>query len=885
MKNIIFYLLLLYAVLPLCARDVEVIVEDIDLGLALEGAIIRSWDNNEYICDTQGKTIITAPDNRQAVVQAAYPGYENGRLIITTDNNSFTIRLRLSGIMENRELVVEAAKPGSSESKTGRSVAVSGRDIAQTAEIGIIEDVMSTVKLLPGVGYAGFFDAMPSIRGGDPGDMMASLDGFYVFNPYFWGGGFSIFDPRMVQSAQLSHGVFSSRYGHTNSGLLDISSKKPSASETEIETAISTSAANMNLSVPIAGRGGILFMGRITYYDPIIALAQQLSKSIESLEIVNSLRVPPYIRSAAVTGNYRFFDNLELHATAFWGMDGIGFTFSNSSNSGGLKSDSDLIFDWTNYKGFITAGLDWNPRSDMLLKLTAGAGFENGLLGGDSRTQIHEKSFSNNFINDLHLLGDLFEEDFSLISALFNDFEPYEYDGKMKIDDSDLFFNVQGRVDYDWELRDGLLLAAGIQEMASRLKYSTDQYALYDVRFYNLDPVTRESIVDSIPGFRDLPPEIQAYMQRNLIVNMPVHYSTETRNNLYTTSAYSLAEYMTANRRFAAELGLRIDHYYLAGSDFSLNAQPAVNPRLNLDFNVLRDFGFIQSFDIGVGTGLFSSLDNNSLFLAEKKYNIAELKPARSWTSVLGARLELPENINFNIEAYYKHIFNRTYLPVTFGFDELDVRPQFNGMGRVWGIDLMLQKLYSRYFDGWLSYSYNWAKNRDPNIGNANMDGFGGGIQEGWYYPSYHRFHYLNLVFNIRPVQRFNIYTRFGFASGLQLLRRLGDRPLSYPVYVPDAEGNGYFIEEYYWPAVRDEKNRTSPSLPLDIKFSIFGKNRNIKANYELYVAIENVLALLYTSRGNTSFNSYTGEIDSGSFSASYEIPIPIPSFGFKISY
>jgi hypothetical protein len=71
----------------------------------------------------------------------------------------------------------------------------------------------------------------------------------------------------------------------------------------------------------------------------------------------------------------------------------------------------------------------------------------------------------------------------------------------------------------------------------------------------------------------------------------------------------------------------------------------------------------------------------------------------------------------------------------------------------------------------------------------------------------------------------------------------------------------------------------------MDIKFSIFGGNRTGKTRYELYVAVENVLALLYTAQGNTSFNSYTGQVDTGSNSATFDIPIPIPSFGFKISY
>ncbi|MDR1858248.1 MAG: TonB-dependent receptor [Treponema sp.] len=868
-KFAFFAALFFSAALSLFARDVQVLVEDVELNLPLEGAVIRSWDGTQYACDDNGIAVVTVPDNRQVLIQAAYPGYETGRLVVTLDASRFTVGLRLSGIMEGRELVIEAARPGSSETRTGRSVAVSGRDIAQTAEIGIVEDVMSSVKLLPGVGYAGFFNAQPSIRGGDPGDLSASLDGYYVMNPYHWGGGFSIFDPRMVQSAQLSHGVFSTRYGHTISGLLEITTKEPSATETEFELGINTSAANFNFSFPLAGRGGILAMGRVTYQDPVIWLAKQMATFIEALGVINYIRQAPYIRSGTVTGNYRFLDNLELHATGFWGMDGVGVTFENSSRGSGLDSDTDIVFDWANYQGFFTTGLSWNPRSDMLLKFTAGLGYEESVIDGNMQYDITNKHFSANFISKYKDLSD-----FNYIS------ESYQFETDALIKQTDTMFNVQGRVDYDWDIGRGFILAAGLQEMFAQFSSKGHQQSLTEVWFGNLNPAEQQMIKFLYPGLAES-------TLNDLRVNFPRKYDPDAGNKMLTTSGYGLAEYSTPGNRFSAELGLRVDHYYLLGRGFSLQTKPALNPRLNLDFNVFKNRWIVQSFDLSAGTGLFSSMNSN-IMLAEKEFNIKELKPNRSWTSVLGAKLEFSEGLSFNIEGYHKYIFDRMYAPVNFSLDSIDVQPQFNGEGRVWGIDMMIQKLQSRYWDGWLSYSFSWAKYLDPGGGYSSMGISGGTSGNDWYFPSYHRFHNLNLVLNIRPTPRINIYTRFGLASGVQLSRRIAAGPTSYPVlaYYPDENPPSFqFIEKYYWPSVRDENNRTTPSLPMDIKLSIFGKNASGKARYEVYVAVENVLALLYSAEGNTSYNQYTGEVDNGSNSASYEIPIPIPSFGFKFSY
>jgi hypothetical protein len=303
----------------LWGRDVEILVEDTDLEIPLEGAVIRSWDGAEYVCDEDGKARVSVPDDRQVSIQVTYPGYETGRLVIPLKGDAFKLGLRLGGVMESRELVIEAQRPGSSETRSGRSVAISGENLARSSQIGLIEDVMTSIKLLPGVGYTGMFNARPSIRGGDPGDLMAVFDGFYISNPYHWGGGFSIFDPHMVASAQLSHGIFSTRYGQTISGLLEIRSKKPDTSITELELGISTSAVNLNLSMPFNSKGGIILMGKATYWDPFVWAAQQLSKVVdnENLQMVNAVTTAPYIRSAAANFDYRFNTDLELTSALF----------------------------------------------------------------------------------------------------------------------------------------------------------------------------------------------------------------------------------------------------------------------------------------------------------------------------------------------------------------------------------------------------------------------------------------------------------------------------------------------------------------------------------------------------------------------------------------
>jgi len=878
LKKILFIGLITFVLTPLYARDIEIVVVDTELGIPLEGAIIRSWDGSQHICNGNGAAVISVPDDRQVVIQAFYPGYETGRLVITLQTGNFTLGLRLSEILQNRELVVEAPRYAENETRTGRSVAISGQDMGQTAEIGGVEDAIASVKLLPGIISTEFADASPSIRGGEPQDVNASLDGFYIDFPYYWGGAFSIFDPRMVESAQLSHGVFSSRHGNTISGLIDITSKKPSPTETEFELGISASALSINLSYPLMGKGGILFMGRVTYIDPLVLLAQEAAKipefDDELAGLINSIKTAPFIRSGTITGNYRFTDMLELRSTAFFGADGVGVKYENSFNIDGLNSDEKLLLDYTHYQGFLTTSLLLTPRKDMLVKFFAGAGFQDKIYESEESSNIYEKYFSQNFKDKYNNLSDM---------GLVDLDTSYLLSTKAISADSELVNNIQGRLDYDWEIADGFLFAAGLQEMIKMHSTSGTQNKRVETMLRDFND--KEAIFNSLGIAPDDPN--RAFLENSLIISTPAIINYDIPGNtILTTSLYGLIEYISPAKRFSLELGLRADHYYLSGNNLSIGTKPVFNPRLNLDFNILRDSFIFESINLTAGTGLFSSMPG-MITAAEKQFLTGEIKPTRSWTSVIGAEMKFFYGIYINIEGYYKHIYDRMYAPLNFNPEgNIDTQYYFNGRGRIWGIDLMLKKARSRFWDGWISYSYNWTQHRDPDAKDYETGVNSTDISNEWYFPYYHRFHSLNLVLNVRPVQRLNIFVRFGLASGEQIVKRTGSGPESYPVYIYDSNThNGYFIEKYYWNEVRDKNNRTTPLMQMDIKATFFYSNKSGKVRFEAYSAIENILSLLYTSQGNTYFNPYTGEVSKGRTSASYSLPFPIPSFGFKFSY
>jgi len=887
---LVFLLLLPVAIF---ARDVEILVEDEDLSIPLEGAVVILRGGTQFICNENGRALVTLPDDRQTIVSITYPGYETFRLSIPAATGSETIErfkaaLRLGGMMTSQELVLEAARPETSETKSGRSVAISERELTRTAEIGIVEDVMKSVKLLPGVGYTGMFSAMPSIRGGDPGDLMAALDGFYLERPYHWMGGISIFNPKMVSSARLSHGVFSARYGHTISGLLEVTSKSPSPTETELELAIGTSAASMNLSLPLFEKGGILLMGTVTYWDTFVFAAQGLSTvtDSETLDLVNSVTTAPYIRSGGVSMNYRFTPNIEWRLNAFFGSDGVGADIKTDYSQyadEGIEGIMEAKADYGNYQGFLISGLNTSPTPKLALRFTGGVGFM--------------RTITEDFI-DNRITASYNEDFLSMLPPIIayplrgKKYTAPDVNAGIKLDSTT--FNAQGRADADIELGKGFIIAFGVQELYSRWAQDTDvSLSFIEIPFNSLPQETKDKLP---PGYIALLPFLENI--DSLAVVTSRSYESSVVNQGFSTSAYSLLEYASPNQRFGAELGLRLDHLYFIGKGFNFQTLPALNPRLNLDFGLIKNRGVFDSITTTIGSGLFSSIDSTLLSFFDPDLfgigqsidvNDEEIKFNRSWTSVIGFKFDFVEKYSFNIEGFYKRVFDRGYITADLSSgDSFSPTFNFDGVGNVYGFDLQLQKLESRYWDGWISYSFTWAKYLDPHAGGEGISNGSTNTNDQWYYPSFHRFHNCNIVLNLKPLRWLNIGVRFGFASG-QPRNKVSNEVEPYPVLVVGEDGDTVIVQKYrrkQLPESEQGIERAAWSLPLDLKLSFFpSANKNGKASLEIYLAGENILSLVYTPPGRTRFNEYTGKEDPEAASGNFDFPIPMVSFGFKWRY
>ncbi|MDR2135975.1 MAG: hypothetical protein LBO76_05095 [Treponema sp.] len=822
-----WFAIMLCAIPPLGARDVTVTVVDGELGMPLEGAEIRSYDGTSGQGDGEGRVVLTVPDDRAVDIRGSYPGYGSERLTLDLEHDEFVLELYLAGTLEARELVLEESRDVEAGAPPARAEVPENAGIQRAVEPEPAGDAAVPAKPLPGVGYSGLFNAAPDIRGA--GELMAVTDGFYIENPYHWGGGSSIFDVRMLESARISRGAFSARYGHTVSGLLDVSLTKTFPQDPEFELGLSTSMADASLSLPFNRRGGVTVAGRLSYYGPVLWAARGISGALEALRPAETVSSAPYIRSAALRSGYRFTDSLELGLTGFFGADGAAY-----DDGAGIARKR------ANYQGFGFANLAYKPRGDMTLTAGLGAGYR--------RSEAEDRAGYS--VKDIPFDGAAYLDGTPLSGA-------FSYEAGEDTFSADSATGVQGRLGFDWDLGRGFLASLGVEGLYSlreREAGGPDRRELPSGVYYPLR---------GLP----VPSDAAAY------VSFPAAAGGGGEIRSLGSSAYLLAGYGSPGGRFGAELGLRLDHAFFTGEGVSAKGPPALSPRLSLDFGLLKNLGPLDSLSLSLGAGLFSS--SAGLLAAMLEGGLSgdyPAKPDRSFAAGGGLRIEFSGGAGLGIDAYYRRLFDRAY---TFADPAGSGRIlRSDGQGRLWGIGLMLKKPDGRYVDGWIAYSFSHARYREPEAPGGPFAGQDSALSADWYYPPFHRFHVLSLALSVKPLERFAVTARLGFAGG-EALAEL--RPYSVTV-LDDAAVTT--IQK--WGRIAGGDGRASFSIPLDIKFSFFSHSPHGKARQEFYAAVENALSPFFPPAGDAAFNPYTGERGAG---FSYALPVPILSFGFRWAY
>ena len=837
----------IFSCFPLFGEAVSFYVLDKDLEIPLEGVrVVDTLTGAEAYTDFNGEAEMDLDvSGGRVIVVAELIGYEDKKVLLKEFDKPVTIEMIMEGLVVGEELVIEAEAIGESDEEVGVSTVIEKEVIRSTAKIGVIEDVLTAVKLLPGVSYGGTFGTSLSVRGSAPDGVTAAMDGFIVKYPYHWGGAFSIFNPNIVETVKFSTGIFSAKYGQATSGLLDVTTITPNDGF-KFQANQSTSTIESFLQVPLGEKreAGFFAGARLTNYDLTLAVlnkAAELFNDETLREMLSGISRSPYIYDFYCKLNYRPSDRFEWYVNGFWGNDGVGSAFEDASINTEENIAYNFDFRYYNTDLFANTGVRILAGDNLLIHF----------LGGYEYWQSDIDAFIEEF--GTHFYSDAFLDEYGLLVPPGE--ESFSVSTESSYVSSTVKHGVQGRLDFDLTPSSRVLLQFGL---GTYLDFTDNSGS---GSFWTVE------YSEDMPVYRNVSFE-----------------NTAENNRLVNSFAYLSSTFTLSPDLLELEAGFRVDHSYLMGAEgFSLNTYPVPGPRLTLRLTPRRRGAFFTSNTFTLGGGLFSKTPFETVDVTEEMglqdFDVAVPKTVMS---ILGWETRLPLDFRFRIEGYYKYLYDSFYTN-SITNEETNKREAIirnDGFGHAAGFDVLFDKKTSRYFDGLISYSFIWARYQYPvsdGVESARAP------REQWYYPSFHRFNTLNVMLNIKPVPWLTFTTTLSFATGTPKTEY--DDKQMFAGYFEGTDGTTTAAEMYSRKSFYSDTLRSNISLPLDIKITFHNYFPNSKVKWELYIAGEDILSpLLYRllPRDNLDTSLWNGE-DQRAPSASFAFPIP--SLGFQLSY
>lgn len=851
LKLILFIFFYIISLKLTYSKEIIIKVIDGELGLPLEGVKIQ-LSSTPYLYYTDSRGLVKIEINekeKNPIIIATLPGYYEKKYLIKENEFELILKMYIR-VIEGKELVIEKDVIGKKDEELGVSKVVNQNELSSTANKGAIEDVMNTVKVLPGVTYGGTFNVRLSVRGGHPDELTCMYDGFLIRFPYHWGGGFSIFNPDIIESFKFSTGIFNVKYGYAISGLIEIESVTPDKG-IRFNSLLSMNNLELLLLSQLGKKSGLFIGTRLLYTEFAFMLVNYLKSVTPSLQDGISYPVAPNIRDVYFKWFLKPNERIEWIIDGFFASDAASFYYDPEkvySSNNGIKTLLDYLY--YNYDFVAFTKLKILPIDNLLISFLIG----NELLynGVKSKTvEYGEKKYSNEF------------KEYCINNGIVLTADSFKIKKLTSLTTSYILLNsIQSRVDFDFTLSEKIIFSTGVG------------------LFYDITKKPTNGDIYQIIWEKGLP------LYKNIRITINEEEKHALKSNLYINFSFNIIPQV-----LKLDLGARIDYvvYYMLVPFETLNyysyhftTYPVIGPRVNIIWTAIKEKGFLERLSFSFGAGIFSKIPSSEVnFTTDLKLKDFQINLPKAISTVIGTHFEFPLGFRFKLESYYKYYYDDFYVNTKIKENSIHYIVHSDGIGHVAGFDLIFERKSSRYIDGWVSYSFIFArflKPQDDNLENpSSKPDEPRGI---WYYPSYHRFHAFSFVLNIKPSSWCTITTVFTLATGVPKL--LYKNKTMFASFLED----GTIVEMYAREAVYNDYLRTNISFPLDLRVSFNRYIAKSKVRYESYIAVDDILSFLklYLPKDNVEIDKYTGEERIAAISNA-SLPFPIPSMGVRIGF
>ncbi len=196
--------------------------------------------------------------------------------------------------------------------------------------------------------------------------------------------------------------------------------------------------------------------------------------------------------------------------------------------------------------------------------------------------------------------------------------------------------------------------------------------------------------------------------------------------------------------------GVRLSDYRIEGKNYTY-----LEPRASLNYtvgtwNYTMSYAFTSQF-----IHLISNISkgfNNDIWIP----STAKIRPQTAHLLSTGITWQ-PKNkgLEVSLEGYYKRLENQVeYIGGSSYFQDWQQKSMTNGLGRAYGVELMLKKESPRW-DGWVSYTYSKNERKFEQLNQGE-----------WYLHKYDRRHNLNLTASYKITSKWKAFSNFVYQTG-----------------------------------------------------------------------------------------------------------------------
>lgn len=663
---------------------------------------------------------------------------------------------------------------------------------------GGLEDVMRSLKSLPGVTAPNDFTSQLIVRGSGPDQNLIIMDEVEIFNPYRLYGLVSMFNPETLSDINLITGGFPAKYGDRLSAVLDVTNKE-GITNRPLSVIANVNVANANIVLqgrnPLKVPGSWIVSTRRSYYDLI------LGPFARKAGLITDDSSFPSFEDLQFKLAFGPFKKSKFVINGIFSRDGVDIIPGNERTS----PDSVNVNDVSN-NNVLAVGWHYNPNPNFISKTT----FSWYRNSGDNQ-------FDGDIIDpliDKENLTPAQRDSLRLIGALlgFKFKSTYAF-RKFSLGNRSVYLSGQNKYEF----------GGGVDVIRNDLTYTLD-----------LDPAFK-AFINS---------------QANARVFLK-DFNIQGKDN-YRGSAYALARY-EIGQRFFYQPSFRLDYY-------SLLKKVYFSPRFNVGyaFNPLTTLrGSVGVYYQSPG---YEKLVDNQTFYDLENPQVTDLKAERSLHFVLGVDRWLNSSWLLKLEGYYKRFDNLIVQQRLYAYrytyslidpnnhdpaymknpanwvrsqdrkqiDSLTSIPVNVGTGNSYGFELSLERKYTgptTKLYGWINYS----------LSKATRERYG--VESTFRFDQTHN---VNIVLNYRVNSWFEVGARFNYASNFPFTEPVGITPriVSDTLVVNPLTNQVIFNLDY-----GDDANRFATRRPayhrLDIRLS--ANTRFWKADWSFYLDVINV--------------------------------------------